>query len=190
MDAGELYRSLMAALKRAYEEREEQARALAALAARVDQLTEILTGNGTLDPGHRRLIDKRSDRAAAALPRTVHLRQYVDKYQVPGADLDCAALVHLCRARCCAFSFELTAQDVEEGVVRWELEAPYLIRHEPDGYCSHLDRASSGGCTVYAQRPAACRTFDCRGDPRVWIDFDARIPAPLPDGLVPPKLPG
>jgi hypothetical protein len=31
---------------------------------------------------------------------------------------------------------------------------------------------------VYAQRPGACRAYDCRHDPRVWIDFEARIPAP------------
>jgi hypothetical protein len=36
----------------------------------------------------------------------------------------------------------------------------------------------TGACTVYAQRPGACRAYDCRHDPRVWIDFDARIPAP------------
>jgi hypothetical protein len=26
-----------------------------------------------------------------------------------------------------------------------------------------------------------CRKYDCRHDQRIWIDFEARIPAPLPD---------
>jgi hypothetical protein len=31
---------------------------------------------------------------------------------------------------------------------------------------------------VYEHRPAICRTYDCRKDPRIWIDFEKRIPAP------------
>jgi Fe-S-cluster containining protein len=51
--------------------------------------------------------------------------------------------------------------------------------HESDGQCSHLDRKTHG-CTIYQQRPAACRGFDCRGDSRIWLDFEKRIIAPLP----------
>lgn len=29
------------------------------------------------------------------------------------------------------------------------------------------------GCQIYDHRPAPCRVFDCRGDPRIWTDFDA-----------------
>jgi Fe-S-cluster containining protein len=35
-----------------------------------------------------------------------------------------------------------------------------------------------GDCTIYERRPGACRAYDCRRDARVWIDFEARIPAP------------
>ncbi len=107
----------------------------------------------------------------------MRLQQVVDKYRVAGADIDCAARLHLCHARCCSLSFELTQQDLDEGRVLWEISDPYMIRHERDGQCAHLDRGTLG-CTIHAQRPATCRCYDCRGDPRIWIDFEAGIPAP------------
>jgi len=60
-----------------------------------------------------------------------------------------------------------------------------MLRHERDGYCSHLDRDAGGGCQLYGRRPYVCRTFDCREDRRVWIDFDRKEPAPMPVGLTP-----
>ena len=35
--------------------------------------------------------------------------------------------VHLCKASCCRLPFALSRQDVEEGIVRWDLGQPYLI---------------------------------------------------------------
>ena len=37
---------------------------------------------------------------------------------------------------------------------------------------------SSHGCTVHEYRPRVCRRYDCRHDPRIWTDFENRIPAP------------
>ena len=34
-----------------------------------------------------------------------------------------------------------------------------VLQRRPDGACVHLGER---GCTVYEQRPAVCRTFDCR----------------------------
>jgi hypothetical protein len=180
------YRSLMHALRRANEAQQRSDRELAELRARFEQLIDVLTGKGILVEGHRRLLDRVAAGAAAAQRPPVRLRLYVDKYQVPGGDIDCAARLPLCHGRCCALSFELTTQDLDEGVVRWELDEPYVIRHESDGYCTHLQRATLG-CSIYEQRPAACRGFDCREDRRIWSDFDQRIAAPMPDGLAPPR---
>ena len=96
------------------------------------------------------------------------------------APVDCASRVHLCHARCCSFVVELSRQDVEEGGLLWDIEQPYLLRREADGLCSHLDRKTQA-CGVYQNRPAGCRTYDCRTDQRVWIDFEKRIPAPMPE---------
>lgn len=180
LDEDEVYR----ALRKAHQARERCERDLAEVRASMSQLIDILVGKGALTEGQARLIAKVGGKAGAAERPRVKLRVLDDKYQVAGSDIDCAALLHLCHGRCCAFSFALSAQDLEEGAVRWEIEDPYLIRHDRDGYCTHLDRASLG-CTVYHQRPATCRQFDCRSDPRVWIDFEARIPAPMPEGLRP-----
>jgi Fe-S-cluster containining protein len=37
---------------------------------------------------------------------------------------------------------------------------------------------ADGACTIYERRPGACRAYDCRNDRRVWLDFEARVPAP------------
>jgi Fe-S-cluster containining protein len=184
MDTDELDRAVSAALRRANEAQARSDAAAAEARARLEQLISMLEATGALNAGHLRLLEKAGERARAAERPKVRLRQYVDKYQVPAGDIDCEARLHLCHGRCCAFSFELTTQDLDEGVVRWELEEPYVIRHEADNFCTHLDRGTLG-CNVYPQRPAACRGFDCRADRRVWLDFDARIPAPMPDGLAP-----
>jgi len=98
-----------------------------------------------------------------------------DKYSFSETvEIDCASRVHLCKAACCRMSFALSQQDVEEGVVKWDLARPYLIAQDSDGYCRHLDRESNR-CTVREQRPLPCRGYDCRKDKRVWVDFEKRI---------------
>jgi Fe-S-cluster containining protein len=99
-----------------------------------------------------------------------------DKYTTASSDVDCAARFHLCQARCCRLRFALSPQDLDEGIVRWEYSRPYLIAQRPDGFCVHNQR-ETGGCGVYANRPIACRAYDCRTDKRIWQDFEARIPA-------------
>jgi Fe-S-cluster containining protein len=100
-----------------------------------------------------------------------------DKYAFGGGpEIDCASRLHLCKAACCRLNFALSKQDVEEGVVQWEFGRPYMIRHGADGYCAHLDREGCR-CGVYQHRPYPCRAYDCRGDERIWADFEARIPS-------------
>lgn len=101
-----------------------------------------------------------------------------DKYDVESSSPPCEELIPLCGARCCQMEFPLSTADLDEGVIRWDYGQPYMIRQRAsDGFCVHND-PSSHGCTVHAQRPVACRRYDCRKDPRVWIDYDKRIPAP------------
>jgi Fe-S-cluster containining protein len=182
MDVDESYRALTAALRMAEERADRTERELAALQAKFNQLLDVLIARGGLTEGHRALFDRVGAGAAQRVPKKVRLRLLIDKYQMTNSDVDCAALMHLCHARCCSLSFELTTQDLDEGRVMWEAATPYLIRHETDGYCSHLDRAH-GGCTVYQHRPATCRGYDCRGDKRIWSDFENGIMAPPQNGL-------
>lgn len=72
--------------------------------------------------------------------------------------IDCAARVHLCRAACCRL-----------------YEVPGKYSPSPGGRCESLAKDQS--CGVYLTRPGACRAFDCRGDERIWKDFEKRLPA-------------
>lgn len=155
---------------------------LAATRAELSQLVDIFVGQGTLTPNHRKLLS-RVARSAGEPPR-VHLQVVADKYVMEGSDVDCDSLLPICRARCCSLHFPLSRQDLDEGKVRWQIDNPYMIRQNSDGYCTHIDRASKH-CTVYEVRPAACRGFDCREDPRIWTDFEKRILAPWPAWVKP-----
>lgn len=101
-----------------------------------------------------------------------------DKYAHAGqVAIDCESRLHLCGAACCRLHFPLSEQDLDEGVVAWDPEHPYMIAHGSDDRCVHLDRTTRR-CGVYARRPLPCRAFDCRDDPRIWVDFAKGIPNP------------
>jgi hypothetical protein len=146
-------------------------------------LAQLLVERGVID--EQAFADRRqaiaTDFQAAAEKEGLGLflnHGHPDKYELPDLpQIDCAARVDQCRAACCTYRFPLTRQDVEEGVVQWELGRPYWNRQKDDGYCAHHDPAH-GGCRVYDSRPAPCRVFDCRNDERIWSDFDARIVNP------------
>jgi Fe-S-cluster containining protein len=90
----------------------------------------------------------------------------------PPVAVDCSKRMHICKAVCCKLDFALSVDEVERGSVKWDLGRPYFIRHERDGYCTHVVR-DGGGCNVYENRPAVCRRYSCAEDTRIWKDFDA-----------------
>jgi hypothetical protein len=182
MNAEDAYRAAMEALRRAEQRADESERALTRLRAEFDALLDVLVGKEVLTDGHRRMFEKVAGRHEQAIRPRVRLHMFIDKYQMENQGPDCRSLLHICHARCCSLTFELTEQDVAEQRVLWEVGDPYRIHHEVDNYCSHLDR-DTGDCTVHEHRPATCRGFDCRGDKRIWIDFENKIPAPPPPGI-------
>lgn len=102
----------------------------------------------------------------------------IDKYEFHGAaPIDCENRIPLCKAACCRLRVALSRQDLEEGVVKWDLAHPYLIARGGDGYCSHLQRGSCH-CGIYEKRPVPCRGYDCRNDKRIWLDFENRVVSP------------
>lgn len=98
----------------------------------------------------------------------------VDDAAATPVAVDCDRRMPICHAVCCRLSFALTVEEIESGTVRWDLGQPYYIRHEADGRCTHIDRAS-GGCSIYERRPQVCRTYSCAGDTRIWKDFDRMV---------------
>jgi Fe-S-cluster containining protein len=152
-------------------------------------LIELLIEKGLLTEGElnerkravgQRLVEK-FNRAGMA----VELQDsQIDKYQfADGPQIDCANRLHLCKAACCRLRFPLSPQDLEEGIVKWDLPHPYLIARGADGYCRHLQRGD-GHCTIYQHRPLPCRAYDCRQDERIWADFEQRIVSPELDKLL------
>jgi hypothetical protein len=121
-----------------------------------------------------RLVEKFKDEAMGVMMQKPEL----DKYEFQGAPpIDCESRMPICRAACCRLRVALSKQDLEEGIMKWDLAHPYLIARGEDGYCSHLDREGCG-CTVYENRPVPCRGYNCRTDQRIWADFENRIPSP------------
>ena len=152
----------------------------AELTATLSALIDTLVARGVVPPAeYERRRQRALDQAAHTLQEqpTVRFGEAVDKYALDALpDIDCAALLPLCKARCCTLTVYCSAQDLDERVVQWDYGRPYQIRKRDDGYCAHSEPASLR-CTIYRQRPAVCRTYDCRDDRRIWRDFPRRIPA-------------
>lgn len=160
---------------------------LRALAARVVALGEQVAAT-TADPAAAEAaVDARSAALLPAIaladanaPGRIQLGDDIDKYAEPPRDgPPCLELLPICGARCCGFEVTLSSQDLDEGVLRWELGRPYILRRGADGRCVH---AGPSGCSAYAHRPATCRRYDCREDPRVWADYARRELAPASVG--------
>jgi hypothetical protein len=149
---------------------------------------ELLAEKGVLsieelDERKKAVTGRVADRFRDIGMGVVHCEPDADKYAFEGtAEIDCADRLHLCHAACCRLAFALTRQDVEERVIEWEFGRPYLVRQDDDGYCTHLDRGTCS-CSVYDQRPIPCRGYDCRGDQRIWADFENYVPSPDLDRL-------
>lgn len=152
---------------------------VAELSATVTALLELLVGGGQVpleayEKRKRLTMARENERAAGEAG--VMVANIPDKYALTGLpQIDCAELLPLCQGRCCTLPFVLSVQDLDERVVRWTYGAPYQIAQRPNGRCVHQEK--NGACGVYEQRPGACRMYDCRRDPRIWIDFERRIPA-------------
>jgi Fe-S-cluster containining protein len=147
---------------------------------RFEWLLDALILRGQVPESFRRLAKKiQADRGIR-----VRLSMVDDKYAVDSPDIDCASRIALCGARCCSFEVMLSRQDLAERKLPFVVEQPYMLPRDPvTKRCACMDEA--GACTAYDHRPATCRTYDCREDRRVWLDFDQRIPAPLPEAIRP-----
>jgi Fe-S-cluster containining protein len=157
---------------------------LVELSATVYALFEELLSRGYLDvPSVDRRRGKVKERELERQQRQAHVELDTtrDKYALTVLpEIDCASLIPLCKGRCCKLQVALSFQDLDERVAQWDYEKPYRMRKAPSGYCVHCDQTTRS-CQIYQHRPAVCRTYDCRHDKRIWLDFERRIPAPDDD---------
>ena len=153
---------------------------LTELSARLERVVHLLIAREVLHEGDHKLLDRLGK---ANRRQRVLLADRRDKHAVASPPIDCAALLPLCQGRCCSFRVKLDPIEVRDGALRWNLHEPYLLERAADGYCYQLD--GDGRCGCYDERPATCRAYDCRQDERVWLDFENRVPAPMPDDVIP-----
>ncbi len=130
------------------------------------------------------VLDRIADRMANDSGPRVFLQDSIpDKYAIePAEPIDCENRIALCKAACCRLSVLLSPQDLAEGIVSWDPRRRYFNSQEADGSCVHLERPGRR-CSIYANRPGACRIYDCRRDDRIWVDFEKRIPNPALEKL-------
>jgi hypothetical protein len=89
-------------------------------------------------------------------------------------DLDCATHLSDCGAACCtSFSVVLTPEEAASNKYLWDLAFPYRLLVDDAGTCVYFNRETHR-CTIWNDRPSACRTFDCRRDDRIWSDYPNR----------------
>lgn len=155
------------------------------VSSRLFALIEELVANGKLDLrgfDERRLRLRENEEDRLQNRAHVQVAEMIDKYKLEDLpQIDCHSRIHLCKARCCKLTFLLSFQDLDERIVQWDYSKPYQIRQQPNGYCIHNHSSNGGCCRVYENRPFTCRTYDCRNDERIWIDFEQRIVTPEED---------
>ncbi len=120
-----------------------------------------------------RLVKKFAESGIGLMYQDPEYDKYTFEHET---QVDCQSRLPLCKAICCKFPYALSRQDVEEGVIRWEFGRPYLIAHDTDGYCVHLDRKTYK-CTAYDHRPVPCQGFDCQENEKwqVWLNYEKNI---------------
>jgi len=150
----------------------------------VREVVEVLVARGVLDgddlPDAQAALAEtepradREDEPHSALPWPAVAIRVDPEVDTPLEPVDCAARMPVCHAVCCRMKFALSQDEVEKGRVKWDIGHPYVIRQDSSGYCCHNDGATNG-CTVYEDRPRLCRRYSCRGDDRIWTDFDGMV---------------
>lgn len=137
-------------------------------------LAKGITSESELLSAMHKVRSELSERDELDWQRAMIRNDATDKKK-PIVKIDCQARLHLCKSACCKLDFALNIPELEEAEIKWDLGRPYFIRHDSNGYCSHLD-CTSGDCGVYEKRPNVCRGFSCAKDERIWTDFDNMQP--------------
>jgi Fe-S-cluster containining protein len=147
--------------------------------ASVNSLIELLVAKGIIDieelEQRKKAEQKRLEESYKKDGIGVRVQNLdVDKYSLKDeAKIDCEKRLPICRAACCALTYALSIQDINEGI-RWSLGKPFMNARKADGYCIHLQRDTLR-CSLYEHRPSVCRQYSCRNDQRIWLDFDKMI---------------
>ncbi|MBX3159321.1 MAG: YkgJ family cysteine cluster protein [Deltaproteobacteria bacterium] len=139
-------------------------------------LIDLLIANGTIS--YQEMVERRKaseDRLAKARAENWEGPQLHVSAPAPEVRIDCDSRQHACQSACCRlYRVNLTAEEVREGQVFWDLAVPYALPRRPNGDCVYLDPTTIK-CTIWAQRPSVCRQYSCDKDDQVWADFNGII---------------
>lgn len=142
-------------------------------------LIELLSANGVIDPvafeAKRDEVDQVLTNEHARTWRGPSLApdHTAPDGRVPEITLNCTERHATCHAACCViYRVHLTAGEVRQGDLLWDLTDPYRLVRKQFGRCIYLDEGTLG-CTIWASRPQVCRGYSCRQDTNIWKDFDA-----------------
>ncbi|HEX7901144.1 MAG TPA: YkgJ family cysteine cluster protein [Planctomycetota bacterium] len=93
------------------------------------------------------------------MPHTRHVRFERGAFRFSG---DCDACRPACRAVCCrGMRAPLADEEIASGRYESEAVEGRIVLRQKDGGCVYL--GEDDRCSIYADRPAACRRFDCSG---------------------------
>jgi Fe-S-cluster containining protein len=144
--------------------------------ALLNGLVELLIENDLVDS--RALLESvqsvRGQLEEAKQNISVEVAVRVDNVVPENSPVNCDERMHLCHAICCRLRWPLSAQEVENGPLKWDLARPYFNRTAADGYCQQSD-PETRHCGVYDQRPAPCQQYTCKDDKRIWKDFEGMV---------------
>ena len=138
-------------------------------------LIEMLSENGQLDKSILNSISSKIQ--AEKIEKSEHLynrtaiRMDPVEANMDNSPVNCEKRVHICKAVCCKMNFALSVEEIESGKIKWDLGQPYFLRHNSDGYCTHMDLEKMC-CSIYEDRPRICRSYSCANDERIWNDFE------------------
>jgi Fe-S-cluster containining protein len=146
--------------------------------ALINGLADLLVRRGVVDSDELLAAVEQTRReikeAGRASSLNVVIRGDGEEPEVSADEIDCEARIPYCQAVCCRLRFPLTVEEIEHGPLKWDLGLPYFNRHDTAGYCIEIDHETHG-CGIYHERPAPCRQYSCKGDDRIWKDFDGMV---------------
>jgi Fe-S-cluster containining protein len=150
-----------------------------AMEAALYGLADALIAQNALTPAQFQTFTEKVSRAIADSGQNLNggVALRVDNPQAPGTQLvNCDERMHICKAVCCKLTFPLSAEEVESGIIQWELGRPYHNRTGKKGYCVHIaEKDGQCRCNIFDNRPKVCSRYSCAHDQRIWTDFEGMV---------------
>jgi hypothetical protein len=88
--------------------------------------------------------------------------------------VNCRERRRYCGGACCFIGFSLTVDEIKEGIIGWDEDHPFKIKHNESSACIHWNFKTKG-CEIYEDRPIVCRQYSCKDDRRIWLNYEEKV---------------